>query len=283
MRLVLLIHTPRFDLLTSIQIAAAEPHGSNLWSHHISRLLHITFLRRAKYGNEPHPFILWWVSHIDLYALLSGAGAGEFVRAVIDHQMLPGSDSLLYPNAPEGYSVIYTDEHESLPVIMRLYHDTFRLAAQLGFLAVELRRNKQNLSLADDPPRLQEMNDLRQALSGLWESPDVAFLHQHQDSLPRRSREIIQQVRCSLCVYVHVLISSSQQHYITRANSFLTVACGLASVSSLNTPRTERLTTMRMRSCVSLSELHILAALIVIFSCFLYSWPVLRLRPVASR
>ena len=176
------------------QIAAAEPHGSNLWSHHISRLLHIAFLRRAKYGHEPHPFILWWVCHIDLYALFSGAGTGEFVRAVIDHQMLPGSESLLYPSAPEGYSVIYSDEHESLPVIMRLYHDTFRLAAQLGFLATSLRHDRRNLPFAEFDKRSQELSDLRQAFGRLWESPDVAFLHQHQDNLPRRSREIMQQV-----------------------------------------------------------------------------------------
>lgn len=112
--------------------------------------------------------------------------------------MLPGSESLLYPNAPEGYSVIYADEHDSLPVIMRLYHDTFRLAAQLGFLATRVRHDKQNLPYAEFNPRSQEISDIRQALSRLWESPDVAFLHQHQNSLPRRSREFMQQVSSSL-------------------------------------------------------------------------------------
>jgi hypothetical protein len=114
--------------------------------------------------------------------------------------MLPGSESLLYPNAPEGYSVIYSDEHESLPIIMRLYHDTFRLAAQLGFLASQLRHDKQNLPFAEFNERSQEISDLRLAFSRLWESPDVAFLHQHQDSLPRRSREIMQQVSSSLVI-----------------------------------------------------------------------------------
>lgn len=134
--------------------------------------------------------------HIDLYALFSGAGTGEFVQAVIDHQMLPGSECLLYPSAPEGYSVIYSDEHESLPVIMRLYHDTFRLAAQLGFLATRLRHDKQNVPFEEFDKRSQELSDLRRAFGRLWESPDVAFLHQHQDNLPRRSRETMQQVSC---------------------------------------------------------------------------------------
>jgi hypothetical protein len=101
--------------------------------------------------------------------------------------------------------VIYSDEHDSLPVIMRLYHDTFRLAAQLGFLATQLRRDKQSQPFAEFDQRAQELADLRQAFGRLWEASDVAFLHQHQDNLPRRSREILQQVsfafpKISLCI-----------------------------------------------------------------------------------
>ncbi|KAJ5678612.1 hypothetical protein N7462_006856, partial [Penicillium macrosclerotiorum] len=180
-------------LLLIYEVAAAEPHGSNLWSHHISRLLHISFLRRSKFGREPHPFILWWICHIDLYALLSGAGTGEFVRAIMDHQMLPGSECLLYPAVPEGYSVIYADEHDSLPAIMRLYAETFTLAAQLGSLASQLRQNKQSASASEFNQRSKEIGSLRQALARLWEASDISFYFQHQDSLPQRSRELLQQ------------------------------------------------------------------------------------------
>lgn len=166
--------------------------------------------------------------------------------------MLPGSESLLYPNAPEGYSVIYSDEHESLPIIMRLYHDTFRLAAQLGFLATQLRHDKQNMPFAEFNQRSQEISELRLAFSRLWESPDVAFLHQHQDNLPRRSREIMQQVssfRSLSVIFVLELTPSSRQHYTTLVNYFPTAACGPASVSRVNTPLMEKLTTMQLRSC----------------------------------
>lgn len=109
--------------------------------------------------------------------------------------MLPSSECLLYPSAAEGFSVIHQDEHDSLPLIMRLYADTFVLAAQLGFLATQLRQAKQSLPLADFNERTkEEVADLRQAFGQLWESPDVAFWYQHQDSLPRRSQEILQQV-----------------------------------------------------------------------------------------
>lgn len=184
-------------LLLIYEVAAAEPHGSNLWSHHISRLLHIAYLRRTKFGREPHPFIIWWICHIDLYALLSGAGTGEFLRGIMDNHMLPGSECLLYPPTREGYSVIYSDEHESLPVMMRLYADTFRLAVQLGFLAVQLRQIKFSRALREFDTRAREICDLRQALCRLWEVPDVSFWNQHQDSLPQRAQELLQQVTCT--------------------------------------------------------------------------------------
>jgi hypothetical protein len=67
-------------LLLAYELAAAELDGSSLWSHHISRLLHISALRRSTFGTEPYPHIIWWVCSVDLYALLSGAGTGAFVQ-----------------------------------------------------------------------------------------------------------------------------------------------------------------------------------------------------------
>jgi hypothetical protein len=89
--------------------------------------------------------------------------------------------------------MIYPEEHDSLPVMMRLYADTFTLAAQLGFLAAQLRQDKQSRPSEFDQ-RAEEINNLRQAFSRLWEAPDVSYWSQHRDNLPRRSEEILQQV-----------------------------------------------------------------------------------------
>lgn len=112
----------------------------------------------------------------------------------MDNQMLPGSESLLYPSVNEGYSVIYPEEHESLPTLMRLYADTFSLATQIGFLGSRLRQEKLTVPFAEFNQRTKEVGDLRQALTRLWEASDVAFWYQRQESLPRRSQEILQQV-----------------------------------------------------------------------------------------
>lgn len=108
--------------------------------------------------------------------------------------MLTASECLLYPCVPDAYSMIYPDEYDSLPVLMRLYAETFTLAARLGFLAVQLRKEKQSLSFADFDLRKDEISDLRREFSRPWESPDVSYWYQQPDSLPRRSREMLQQV-----------------------------------------------------------------------------------------
>lgn len=108
--------------------------------------------------------------------------------------MLPGSNSLLYPATAEGYSVIYPDEHESLPTLMRLYADVFSLATQIGFLGSRLRQEKLSVPFSEFNVRTKEIVDLRQALNRLWEAADVAYWYQRQDSLPRRSKEMLQQV-----------------------------------------------------------------------------------------
>lgn len=93
--------------------------------------------------------------------------------------------------------MIYPEEHDSLPVLMRLYAETFTLAAHLGFLAAQLRKEKQSQSFAAFDPRTEEISHLRREFSRLWESPDISYWYQNQDSLPRRSREILQQVSLS--------------------------------------------------------------------------------------
>lgn len=161
-------------------------------------------MRRSTFGNERYPFIVWWVCNIDLYALFSGAGTGEFVGAMVKGNMLPGPDTLLYPTGPTGYSIIYPDENDNLPMILQLHHDTFVLAMRLGFLAVELRNEAMSspfpgssvspATFTHPSNLLKKLIDLRNGLRLLWESPNAIWLRQNMSSFPPRSVELWQQV-----------------------------------------------------------------------------------------
>lgn len=76
-------------LLLIYEIAAAKTEGSSLWAQRLAQLLRITLLRREFSGGERFPFIIWWICNIDLNALYSGAGRGDFVGAMLNNGMIP--------------------------------------------------------------------------------------------------------------------------------------------------------------------------------------------------
>ncbi|KAF7597422.1 hypothetical protein BBP40_003669 [Aspergillus hancockii] len=179
-------------LMLVYEITAAQSYGPNLWSHHISRLLDITFLRQSAFGMERYPFIIWWVCTIDLYALFSGAGAGEYVKTVTESNMLPGPESLLCFPSLNGFGVIDRREHDGL-AIMHLYKDTFMLAVRLGLVAAEVKK----ISASDSYSSVdlqQQASDLREEFKRLWNSPDVHFWVDNHATLPKQLQSSLQQV-----------------------------------------------------------------------------------------
>ncbi|KAL1987628.1 hypothetical protein VTN96DRAFT_2869 [Rasamsonia emersonii] len=203
-------------LLLIYEIAAAEPGGSNLWSHHISRLLRISLMRNSTFGGkEKYPYIIWWICSIDLYALFSGAGTGEFLGAMLKNNMLPSPECQLYPLAANGYSVIYPEESDSLPAVLQLYHKTFVLAARLGFLAADLRRGSISAAFGDGSTssgsfahaaqHSGKLYEIRHSLQQLWQSSNATYLCQRMDSFPQRPKELLQN---ALTLYHACLIYS---------------------------------------------------------------------------
>ncbi|EEH19043.2 hypothetical protein PABG_01362 [Paracoccidioides brasiliensis Pb03] len=195
-------------LLLIYEIAAAEPGGSNLWSHHLERLLRIFLMRHEVFKTEKFPFVIWWVCYIDLYALFSGTGTGEFLRAALKADMLPSPKFHLYPLGRDGTSIIYSEEVNSLPAILQLNHDIFVLTARLGLLASECRPSSSYANVAAInnsnpssshcfPPHMTGNRDKRlfqiqQALQHLWRTSNATILEQQMDLLPSRSKELLQ-------------------------------------------------------------------------------------------
>ncbi|EQL38813.1 hypothetical protein BDFG_00341 [Blastomyces dermatitidis ATCC 26199] len=195
-------------LLLIYEIAAAEPGGSNLWSHHLERLLRIFLMRNELFKTEKFPFIIWWVCSIDLYALFSGTGTGEFIGAVLENDMIPPPTFHLYPLGPDGTSIIYPEERDILPTVLQINHDIFVLAARLGLLASEFRAQStyangtamnttsSNSSHGFTPQipadREKRLFRIQQAFRHLWVTSNLSVLEQQMDLLPSRSKEMLQ-------------------------------------------------------------------------------------------
>ncbi|RHZ68851.1 hypothetical protein CDV55_106546 [Aspergillus turcosus] len=192
-------------LLLAYELAAAELDGSSLWSHHISRLLHISALRRSTFGTEPYPHIIWWICNVDLYALLSGAGTGAFVQEAMENpDLLPGLGGFQQPMHIQSYGSVSLEDGDS-SIVLRLYHDTFQLAARLGFLAAESRRINLPFPCSHQDQRQREVCEWREVLWQLWNSPAAQFLARAQESLPLCLQEILWQT--SLLYHTSLLFS----------------------------------------------------------------------------
>jgi hypothetical protein len=187
-------------LLLVYEIAAAEAEGSNLWAQHLTQLLRISLLRREVFGGERFPFITWWICNIDLYALYSGAGTGDFVGTMLNNDMIPPPSFHLYPLGLDGSSIMYAEETDTLPIVLQLNYEVTVLAARLGLLAKELKQEasqeRRGFSLheqhVDIRMRQSRILELQESLRQLWVAPNIMLLGQRLDLLPRRSQQLFQ-------------------------------------------------------------------------------------------
>ncbi len=207
------------------QIAAAETGGSNLWSSHLAQLLRISLLRRHVFGGERFPFITWWICNIDLYALFSGAGAGEFVGTMLKNDMMPPPSFHLYPLGIDGSSTFYAEETESLPMTLQLNYEVTVLAVRLGLLAKELRRDATALTYdsqdivfhqrhVSTKIRQRRVLEIQEAFRHLWVTPSILMLGQEPEKLPPRSRQSLEHANAlyrACLIYSHTSMWPSQR------------------------------------------------------------------------
>ncbi|KAL4911671.1 hypothetical protein BDW62DRAFT_207221 [Aspergillus aurantiobrunneus] len=180
-------------LLLIYQIAFTTPsNGSNVWSHHMSRLLQLSLLRQSVAGQERYSLIIWLVCHVDLYALFSGSGTGEYVRMAIEGHLLPEAECLLYPVGLEGssVSVTHSEEYDAQSTIMRIYRECFLVAIRLGLFAAEVRGSK----VPHMEHMYREIENLRATFRRLWNSHEVRIFVGNPLELSKRSQQSFHQL-----------------------------------------------------------------------------------------
>jgi Fungal specific transcription factor domain len=182
-------------------------------------------LRRDVFGGERFPFITWWICNIDLNALFSGAGRGEFVGTMLKNDMMPPPCFHLYPLGIDGSSVVYAEETESLPTILQLNYDVTTLAVRLSLLAQELRRDATSLTFdsreigsperhLSTKIRQRRVHELQESFRRLWVSPSVLMLRQKPQALPPRSRQFFEHASAlsrACLIYSHTSMWPSQR------------------------------------------------------------------------
>jgi hypothetical protein len=76
-----------------------------------------------------------------MYVLFSGADRGESTRTMLGNNTIPPPSRHLYPLC-EDMSSIFAYETDTLPILLRLNHETTLLAVRLDLMANELKREE---------------------------------------------------------------------------------------------------------------------------------------------
>ena len=152
----------------------AEAEESNPWSQHLSTLAHLVFLRRQVSDTENFPSIVWCICTLDLEALLSGAGTGQFAIAVLNNDIILPPQVQSDPRGRDRYVVTHADNPEALPTILQVEHDITILCIRLGLLACKFRNDTTFGRTTGDHriytirTRQSQISELQAAMRSTW-------------------------------------------------------------------------------------------------------------------
>ena len=146
-----------------------------MWQPHLRALCVIILKRHELFGVERYPFIIYYVLIIDSSATLSSCSKGEFVDAMVEHQLL----TIALPPLRLGSSeYLYPEEVGSFAPVQLFGQRITILSCRLGQLANELReqaRQEQVVhgrgwvpSPVEFLRREARVAEIRNALTSVW-------------------------------------------------------------------------------------------------------------------
>ena len=183
--------------------------GSSFWSQHLAQLLRITPTRHNLYCMELFPFIVWQVCMIDINAVLSGTGNGEFVETMLRSNLIPSGDEHFLALGLATAS-LPSISAETLRSIIDFNRTVCILAAHLGLLSREIRENIAHYDLGNHPQPeslqteilhgRQRILDLQARLRRAWitQMPAQLASSYNNEGLPEIVRGIYEHVSTSL-------------------------------------------------------------------------------------
>lgn len=188
----------------------------------------------------PHPFVVWMICLIDLYALFSGCGSGLLVRSLMAEDMIPKSYETLPALGPNSTEIFFSEEMSYLPVIVELNRQVVLLAISVATTARDLRAEEdqrrrsgphvlgpENLYLMNRRNRMLAIQDLCRTNLRLWERnfpqywQGLPSLH----SYTSRSQELLHHVSFSSPFTRSYLIHCSAMVFIAPVSYMRTLRC----------------------------------------------------------
>lgn len=114
--------------------------GSGMWVDHLKQLVRLTQARIARFGKEPHAFIMWSIGAFDAYACLMGNGNCDYFRVFLEQQTLPTIGAALPSPPPRHGSPTWQEEAHTYPAVMNLMRGVLIHTSKISQVAQQFRR-----------------------------------------------------------------------------------------------------------------------------------------------
>ena len=109
------------------------------WLVHIKALRALVQQRRTLQPVESYPYIIWWICQVDINALLSGSGDGEFIAFILQNNLLPTSRQLHECGSFLTAGSLFPPEWEMMCSALDFHWQILAHAASIGHLAKQMR------------------------------------------------------------------------------------------------------------------------------------------------
>ncbi|KAI9800621.1 MAG: hypothetical protein M1833_003279 [Piccolia ochrophora] len=209
------------------EIATAEQWGSSHWLQHLAQVLRIVLIRFEMFGQERHFLVIWFLSVIDTYALLSGGSSGDFVESIIKNDMMPVPERHPSPPFIPPALPCYPSEQETFTPVLLFNQRILNLAVRLGRFAKHVRGqlcppSQDEQSFPGAPQDIANWRDeamrIQEALRSVWESDTAACIQAGSSSLTPGFSPRVQAIYDQACllywaclIYSHTSIWPSQR------------------------------------------------------------------------
>lgn len=156
--------------------------GADMWAIHLNHLRRIVTMRHERFGRDPHAYILWFICELDMYACLLGSGSCEFIRTILQHNMLPPLDQQIPPIAASLSGPYLANEIHVFPAILNLNQGVLIQTAKLAQLAQSCRieaADRNSVSPGVYARWQASVSQLQVELSSCWAQAYPEFLVSH--------------------------------------------------------------------------------------------------------
>jgi hypothetical protein len=136
----------------------------------MSSLKSIILTRRQSRTSEPYPYVIWCACLIDINALLSGTGKGDFIMAMRQGRFIPSAQEMLQSPPFLGHQPLLPDSSGLAKAAWELQCNLYMVATEISIcrLRIQAENVHPGSPFQQTEPIQGQLAKLREMLDETW-------------------------------------------------------------------------------------------------------------------